>query len=106
MGLLLGTVSVHDRRKLPNPEKITDLQLALKDGTAKQMVEGLSSSGDQYTEAIECLRKRFERPHLLNQTNVRAILEAPFLKEGHGRELRRHSVVQLFVASRCARRLV
>ena len=83
------TVTVHDRSKLSNSEKLTYLRHALKDGSAKQVVEGLSSSGEQYEEAIDCLRKRFDRPRLLHQAHVRAILEAPALKDGNGKELRR-----------------
>ena len=52
-------------------------------------MEGLSSSGEQYKEAIDCLRKRYDRPRLLHQAHVRAILEAPALKDGNGKELRR-----------------
>ena len=83
------SISIHEKCKLTNAEKLTYLRHALKDGSAKQLVEGLSASGDQYEEAIDCLRKRFDRPRLLHQTHVRAILEAPSLREGKGKELRR-----------------
>ena len=55
----------------------------------KAVVEGLSSSGDQYQEAIDCLKKRFDRPRLIHQAHVSAIMEAPALKHGNGRELRK-----------------
>ncbi len=80
-------VSVHDRDKLSNAEKLAYLKHALKDGTAKQVVEGLSTSGEQYKEAVDCLKKRFDRPRLLHQAHVKAILDAPALKEGTGKEL-------------------
>ena len=35
------------------------------------------------------LQKRYDRPRLLHQVHVRAIIEAPTLKDGNGRELRR-----------------
>ena len=87
-------ISVHKQKSLCNSEKLVYLKHALKDGTARQVVEGLSRSGDQYTAAIECLKERYDRPRLIHQAHVRAILEAPNLKEGNGKELRRlHDVV-------------
>ena len=91
-------ISVHERGKLTDPEKLAYLKHALKDGSAKHVVEGLSSSGEQYKEAIECLKKRYNRPRLLHQAHVQAILEAPVSKEGTGRELRHlHDVVNQHV---------
>ena len=87
-------ISVHDQKSLSNSEKLVYLKHALKDGAARQVVEGLSRSGDQYAEAVACLQGRYDRPRLIHQAHVRAILEAPSLKDGDGRELRRlHDVV-------------
>lgn len=83
------TISVHDRSKLSDSEKLTYLRHALKDGSGRQVVEGLSGSGEQYKEAVDCLQKRYDRPRLLHQAHVRAILDAPALKDGNGKELRR-----------------
>ena len=70
------------------------LQHALKDSSAKSAIEGLSQSGEHYVEAIECLKSRYNHPRLIHQTHVRLILEAPPLKEGSGKELRRlHDVI-------------
>ena len=45
-------------------------------------------------EAIECLKSRYDRPRLIHQTHVRAILDAPPLKDGSGKELcRLHDVI-------------
>jgi len=82
------TVSVHDRSNLSPAEKLTYLKHAVKDGPAKHVVEGLSGSGDQYKEAVDCMRKRYDRPRLLHQAHVRAIINAPSLKDGSGKELR------------------
>ena len=88
-------VSVHRRTNLSDSEKLVYLQHALKGGSAKQVIEGLSRSGEYYAEAIESLQSRFDRPRLIHQTHVRMILEAPSLKEGSGKELRRlHDTVQ------------
>jgi hypothetical protein len=82
------TVSVHDQSILSTAEKLTYLKHAVKDGSAKYAVEGLSNSGDQYSEAVDCLKEQYNRPHLIHQAHIRAILEAPALKCGSGRELR------------------
>ena len=88
-------VSVYSRTSLSDSEKLVYLQNALKGGSAKQVVEGLSRSGEYYTEAIKSLQSRYDRPRLIHQTHVRMILEAPSLKEGSGKELRRlHDTVQ------------
>lgn len=89
------TISVHGHSDISNAEKLVYLRNALKDGAAKHIVEGLSRSGEQYAEAVECLQARFSRPRLIHQAHVRVVLEAPGLKDGSGRELRRlHDTVQ------------
>ena len=88
-------VSVHERTTLSNSEKLVYLQQSLKGGSAKGAIEGLSRSGDNYAEAIKCLKSRYDRPRLIHKAHVRMILDAPPLKEGTGKELRRlHDVVQ------------
>ena len=88
-------VAVHSKSSLSNAEKLVYLQHALKEGSAKQTIEGLSRSGNQYDEAVECLKDRFNRPRLIHQAHVRMIIDAPSLKDGTGKELRRlHDVAQ------------
>ena len=88
-------VAVHNKRSLSNAEKTVYLQHAIKDGSAKNSIEGLSHSGDNYDEAIECLQLRYDRPRLIQRTHVQLIVDAPPLKEGNGRELRRlHDTIQ------------
>ena len=82
------TISVHDRTELSQSEKLAYLKHAVKDGSAKQVVEGLSGSGDHYKEAIDCLCTRYNRPRLLHQAHVQAIVDAPSLRDGSGQELR------------------
>ena len=74
---------------LSDSEKLVYLRQSLKGGSAKGAIEGLSRSGVYYTEAIECLQSRYDRSHLIHKAHVQMILEAPSLKEGNGRELRR-----------------
>ena len=89
------SVSVHDRSNLSNAETIVYLQHAIKGGSARNAIEGLSHSGDNYDEAVECLRARFDRPRLIHRTHVQMIVDAPPLKEGNGKELRRlHDTMQ------------
>ena len=67
----------------------------MKGGSARGTIEGLSRSGDNYKEAIECLKARYDRPRLIHQAHVKAVLEAVPLKDGTGRELRKlHDTVQ------------
>ena len=88
-------ISVHDRAHLSDSEKLVYLQQSLKGGSAKSTIEGLSRSGEYYAEAIKCLQARYDRPRLIHKAHVRMILEAPPLKEGNGKELRRlHDSVQ------------
>ena len=88
-------VAVHDHTNITDAEKLVYLQNSLKEGSAKSAIEGLSRSGEHYSEAIECLRSRYDRPRLIHQTHVRRIIEIAPLKEGSGKELRRlHDVAQ------------
>ena len=88
------TATVHAKEQLSDVDKLAYLQHALKDGTAKYTIEGLAQSSGSYKEAIDCLQKRYDRPRLIHQAHVRAIIDAAPLKDGHGRELRRmHDVV-------------
>ena len=43
---------------------------ALKDESAKHAIEGLSQSDKHYMEAIDCLKTRYDRPHLRSQGHV------------------------------------
>ena len=62
---------------------------SLKDGIAKNTIEGLYRSGDHYAEAVKCLDARYNRPKLIHQAHVKKIAEIPALEDGSGRELRR-----------------
>ena len=81
-------ISVHERTSLADSEKFVYLQQALRNGSARSSIDGLSQSGDNYSEAIACLKARFDRPRLIHKGHVKMILEAPSLKEGNGKELR------------------
>ena len=80
---------MHDRSSLSNSEKLVYLQQALKCGSAKSSIEGLSRTGDNYEEAVQCLKARYNRPRLIHQAHVKTILDAVPLKEGTGKEIRK-----------------
>lgn len=82
-------VSVHDQSKITDSEKLVYLRQALKDGPATHAIEGLSRSGDNYMEAVDCLKHRYDRPRLIHRTHVQMIVDYPSLKEGAGKEIRR-----------------
>lgn len=87
--------SVHGRDGLMNAEKLVYLQQAIRSGSARTVIEGLSHSGDQYGEAISCLKQRYDRPRLLHRAHVRTIMDTPSLKDGSGKELHRlHDMLQ------------
>ena len=82
-------VSVHGKDRLSVAEKLAYLRHAVKDGPAKYVIEGLTGSGNNYAEAVECLKRQYNRPRLLHEIHVKAIVEAQTLKDGTGKELRR-----------------
>ena len=83
------------KRNIPDSEKLVYLQSALKDGTAKGVIEGLTRSGEFYSEAIESLCTRYDWPRLIHQTHVKMIMDVPALKDGNGKEIHRlHDTVQ------------
>ena len=44
---------------------------------------------------VDCLQKRYDQPRLTHQEHVHAILDAPDLKDGNGRELQCLHVLDL-----------
>ena len=83
------SISVDKCSDISNTEKLVYLRHSLKDGSAKNVIEGLSHSADQYKEAIDSLKARYDRPRIIHQTHVREIYQVPSLKDGSGKELRR-----------------
>ena len=71
------SIAVHGRLNLSNAEKLAYLRLSVKDGAAKTSIEGLSRSGEQYDEALQCLKDRYNRPKLIHEAHVQKIVEIP-----------------------------
>ena len=63
-----------EQESISDSEKLVYLRHSLNDGTAKSLIEGLSRSGECYQEAIKCLKSRYNRPRLTDQTYVRKLL--------------------------------
>ena len=70
-------VAIHSKTQLKDAENLAYRRDALKDGPTRNVVEGLSQDADYYKEAIRCLQRCYDRPHLIHQEHVRAIYEAP-----------------------------
>ena len=83
-----SNVSDHSKDWLSVAEKLAYLRHVVKDGPVKHVIEGWES-GNNYAEAVECLRKHYDHPRLLHENHVKAIIDAPTLKDGTGKELRR-----------------
>ena len=89
------SVAIHDRVDITNPQKMAYLRQALKHGSARNVVEGLSRMGEQYDEAIECLANRYNKPRLIHQAHVKEIIGVPSLRDNSAKEIRRlHDVLQ------------
>ena len=89
------TVAIHTRSDLSKAEKLVYLRQSVRGGTARAVIEGLSRTGDDYDEAVECLENRYDRPRLIHQTHVKKIIDIPPIKNGSGKELRYlHDVAQ------------
>ena len=63
------------------------LQQAIKKGSAKNAIEGLSHTADNYNEAVSYLKMRYDHPRLIYRTHVQKIVDAPSLKDSGGKEL-------------------
>ena len=82
-------ISIDSKSDLTDAEKFVYLQNAIKGGTAKNVIEGLSGTGEHYTKAIDCLKSRYAHPRLIHQSHVKTIMEIAPLKESNGRDHRR-----------------
>ena len=86
------------RKGIDDAEKLTYLRQALKDSPAWHVIGGLLQTAKTYEEAIKYLHERCDRPRLIRQAHVLAIIDAPSLKDGNGGELRRmHDTANLHI---------
>ena len=93
-------VAFHRNKKMHDGQKFVYVREAVKEGPAKQVIQGISHSSGSYEEAVEYLRKRYDRRRIIHKTHVKALVEAPNIKTGSGKELRLlHDVVSRHVRS-------
>ena len=86
---------IQSKAQLNYTEKLAYLRDALKDGPPGHIIESLANDAESYNEAIDCLRKRYDQPRVIHRAHTRATLDAPSLKAGNSRELRRlHDVAK------------
>ena len=81
--------AVQDKPHLEEVDNLTYLRDALKDGPARNVVQGLTQTAESYQEAIRCLKDRYDRPRLTHREHVRTIVQAPPMRADSGRELQR-----------------
>ena len=81
-------VSIHNKNHLSDAEKLAYLKDDLKDGPAECFIQRVAQMTGTYDEAIVCLLNQYDRPHLIHQAHIHAILDVPSLKEGTAKELR------------------
>ena len=48
-------VSIHSKPQLTDPEKLAYFRQASKNGSTRQVVEGLSGTNNNYAEVMDCL---------------------------------------------------
>ena len=63
--------------------------------------KGLAQSGEQYTEAVECLRSRYDRPRLVHQMHVRKIMDIPHWDSTENMTAIRDRVALLMKGCKC-----
>lgn len=82
-------ITIHSRNQVSHSEKLVYLREAVKDGPAKSVIEGLCQCAENHSEAIDCLQQRYDKPCLIHQAHVGAIVGAPPLCDDNGKKLGR-----------------
>ena len=81
--------TIHCKTGLDNMEKIMYLQVDLKDGPARFVIQGLTQKSESYDKAIKCLRERYDCPCLVQEEHIHSMVDAVSVKNGSDKELRR-----------------
>ena len=81
--------TVHDKPHLEEVDKVTYLRDALKDGPARNVVQGLTQTAESYQDTVRCLKDHYDRPRLIHREHVWSIVQAPPMKAGNGKEIQR-----------------
>ena len=85
-------VTIHSQSTLSDVGNWPTCVIVSRMARPRVSLKGLSRSGEFYTDTLKAI---YDWPHLIHQSHVRMLLEAPCLKDGTGREIRRlHDTVQ------------
>ena len=91
-------VAIQSNERLHDAQKFVYLREAVKDGPAKQVIQGISHSAESYKEAVDCLHERHDRPRIIHKSHVKALVETPNIRTGSRKEFRQlHDVVSRHV---------
>ena len=74
-------ISIDEHEGFTDAERFIYLQQSLKGGSAKTVIEGLSGTGENYQKATECLKNRYDRPHLIHQSHKSHLLTQEYAKQ-------------------------
>ncbi|KRY44482.1 hypothetical protein T03_15120, partial [Trichinella britovi] len=72
--------NVHKRRDLDNATKFTYL-LSNTEGTARNAIEGIPLTPENYSQAVDILKKRFGRPRQVIREHLAALWKEPACRE-------------------------
>ena len=75
-------ILIHSRAHLTDMQKLAYLCHLPQHSPAKHIVKGLLRMGSEYPEVLECLKKHYGRPRVLHHTHVKAVVQAPSVKDG------------------------
>ena len=64
------------------------LQDALKDGSARFLIEGLTRTSESYEEAIKWLKERYNCPCFSREEHICSIVDEAPIKNGSDKEIR------------------
>ena len=99
-------VTIHNKTWFSDTAKLMYLQVALKDGPARFVIQGLTRTTESYEEAIKCLKDLYERPRLVEEERIHSTVDAVPVKNGSENELRRlyDAATQHYRALKAAKR--
>ena len=63
------------------------LQVALKDGLARFVIQEKTQTSECCEEAFECLKEQYDRPQIVQEELILRITDAVHIKNGSDKEL-------------------
>ena len=59
-------MAIHRKAQLDDTEKLPYLKHAIKDRPARHVIDSWTQDAECCKEVIECLRKRYDQPHVIH----------------------------------------